>query len=219
MTPPAASAQLPSFPAARGATTLLLVRHAESRANAQGETEQDTDSPLTKHGQQQAQYLAEAFRQTHVRAIVCSDTQRARDTVAPLAEARGLTVVEHPALREPRSNRRPAHFVDAAQASALLERLRTGQLPPPPPPAETHAEVVARLRDLITTLPAEGPVVICSHYVTLNVLVRLLIDANPAPSALWAHFANASVTRVDLPASRHPPVGILTYLNWVPPGA
>jgi broad specificity phosphatase PhoE len=197
----------------------FLVRHAQSEANAGGDNEQDTNSPLTALGQQQAQLLAEAFRETQVGAIVSSDSLRARDTVAPLAARQGKSVLLREQLREPRGNRKTTQFADAEQAAVLLELLRAGKLPPPPPPAETHAEVVTRLRGLlgeVRTLAAAEPVVLCSHYVTLNVLVRLLIDAGEPPAALWAHFDNGGVTRVDVPAGRLPPVGVLQFLNWRP---
>lgn len=208
---------LPRCSVERGAQVFLLIRHAQSEANAGGDNEQDTDSPLTSLGQQQARLLAEAFRDTHVGVIVSSDSLRARDTVAPLACSQDKRVLPREHLREPRSNRRTTQFADLEQAAKLLDLLRSGQLPPAPPPPETHAEVVARLRQFLDDLRAsaeEGPVVICSHYVTLNVLVRLLIDPQEPPAALWAHFDNGSVTRVDVPASRRPLVGILKYLNW-----
>lgn len=219
--PPAASPRLPESPVARDAQVFFLVRHAQSEANVGGDNEQDSDSPLTLLGWQQAQRLAETFRETQVETIVSSDSLRARDTVAPLAAMLGKPVLLREQLREPRSNRKTTQFADAEQTAVLLERLRAGKLPPPAPPAETHAEVVARLRSLLDevwTLAAAGPVVLCSHYVTLNVLVRLLIDPNEPPAALWARFDNASVTRVDVPAGRVPPVGILQFLNWTPPG-
>jgi broad specificity phosphatase PhoE len=197
----------------------FLVRHAQSEANAGGDNEQDSDSPLTLPGRKQAQRLAETFRETQVETIVSSDSLRARDTMAPLAAMLGKPVLLREQLREPRSNRKTTQFADVEQTAVLLERLRAGKLPPPAPLAETHAEVVARLRSLlddVRPLAAAGPVVLCSHYVTLNVLVRLLIDPNEPPAALWARFDNASVTRVDVPAGRVPPVGILQYLNWAP---
>ncbi len=196
----------------------FLVRHAQSEANAGGNNEQDSDSPLTALGQQQARLLAEAFRETQIGAIVSSDSLRARDTVAPLAARQGKPVLLRDQLREPRGNRKTTQFADVEQAAALLELLRAGKLPPPAPPAETHTEVVTRLRSLlgeVRPLAAAGPVVLCSHYVTLNVLVRL-IDAGEPPASLWAHFDNGGVTRCDVPAGRLPPVGILQFLNWRP---
>jgi 2,3-bisphosphoglycerate-dependent phosphoglycerate mutase len=210
---------LPAGSPARDAHVFFLVRHAQSEANAGGDNEQDTDSPLTALGQQQAQRLAEAFRGAQVGTIVSSDSLRARDTVAPLAAMLGKPVLLREQLREPRGNRKITQFADAKEAAALLELLRSGKLPPPAPPAETHAEVVTRLRSLldeVRTLAAVGPVVLCSHYVTLNVLVRLLIDAGEPPAALWAHFDNGGVTRVDVPSGRLPPVGIIQFLNWSP---
>ena len=211
---------LPVCAVERDALVVLLVRHAQSEANADGSAEQDTDSPLTALGVEQAEALARAFSDTVVGGIVSSDFRRACSTVAPLAASQGKTVALSERLREPRSNRRSTQVMDAHEAAALLERLRAGAPSPAPLLTETHAELVARLRGFLESSwasGAQGTVVICSHYGTLNVLVRLLIDHQQPPASLWAHFDNASVTRVDVPRSRLRPAGILKYLNWVPP--
>lgn len=210
---------LPALTPSRDAHVLFLVRHGQSEANAGGDNEHESDSALTPLGQEQASLIAEAFGNTQIEAILSSDLLRARETVAPLAARLGKPVLLREQLREPRSNRKSTQFADPEQASALLELLRAGRLPPPLPAAETHAEVVARLRSLLDgvwALAAAGPVVLCSHYVTLNVLVRLLVDPNEPPAALWARFDNGSVTRVDVPAGNVPPVGVLQFLNWMP---
>ena len=198
-------------------SAVLLVRHAESEANVGDATEQETDSPLTVVGRGQAAALAEALRHAPIEVLVSSDARRARDTLAPLATALGQTVRVSALLREPRSGRRTTQFVDPQEAATMLDRLRAGGAPSAAlPPPETHAEVVARLRsflDDLGVLPPGPTVVILSHFVTLNVLVRLLTDARDPPASLWAQFDNASITRVDVPAGSSPPLGTLRYLN------
>jgi probable phosphoglycerate mutase len=211
--------RLPQYTAERDATTLLLFRHGQSQANVGGAAEQDTDSPLTAQGEQQALALAQACEQTAVAAILSSDLRRAQDTVAPLARSQNQAVLTSARLREPRGPQKEAAFVDPGQAALLLEQLRAGLAPPAPPPPETHAKLVARLRSFLEEelpLPAGGTVVICSHHGTLNVLSRLLLGHHEPPASRWAHFGNGSVTRIDIPAQRRPPSGTLLYLNWVP---
>lgn len=214
------SPSLPRCPTERDATVFLLVRHAQSQANVDGQAEQDTDSFLDALGEQQAERLALTLRETRIDAIHSSDARRAQGTVAPLSAEQGATVLLSERLREPRGHRRPERFADADQAASLVSQFQSGDPPPAFPPPETHAEVVARLRRFLEDLRLTpgGTVVLCSHYVTLNVLVRLLIDLRDPPASLWAHFDNASVTRVDVPAHRQPLVGLLKYLNWTPPG-
>jgi probable phosphoglycerate mutase len=69
-----------------GATTVIVVRHAEKAA------EPAADPPLTAAGQARAEALVAAVRGLPVRAVVSTDYARTRATAAPLAASLGLTV-------------------------------------------------------------------------------------------------------------------------------
>lgn len=60
---------------------VYLVRHAEK------DPAQPDDPGLSAAGRVRAQQLASVLQQARIVAIVVSDTQRSRDTAAPLAEA------------------------------------------------------------------------------------------------------------------------------------
>ncbi|GMU40271.1 MAG: phosphoglycerate mutase [Chloroflexota bacterium] len=81
-------------------TRLYLARHAETDANANGETQGWRDVPLNARGREQARVMAEAFRARPLAAIYASDTGRARDTAAAIAAPHGLEVRADPRLRE-----------------------------------------------------------------------------------------------------------------------
>jgi len=70
------------------ATTLVLVRHADRDGQLDA---------LTAAGTARAQELAHVGMKAEFAAIYRSDTNRARDTAAPLATATGLTPVVYPA--------------------------------------------------------------------------------------------------------------------------
>lgn len=212
---------LPAMECARAAASIYLVRHAQSVSNASvGAPERDTDSPLTELGQTQARALTTAFQYSDLSEIVCSDTARARETVAEIARTHGLSARESDRLREPRQAARSTQVLDLHDARAMLEQLRVN----PPTTAittETHAELLTRLRAEIAAmegaLEARRGLVICSHFVTMNVLLRLLTDPRDPTPGLWARFENASVTRVDVDVAsgRRPLTGTLVYANWV----
>jgi len=69
-------------------TTLVLVRHADRDGQLDA---------LTAAGTTRAQELAHVGMKAEFAAIYRSDTNRARDTAAPLAMATGLTPVVYPA--------------------------------------------------------------------------------------------------------------------------
>ena len=81
-------------------TTLYLVRHGESEANAAGVFAGQSDSPLTARGRAQAEDVAAALAPVAIDRVVASDLARALDTATVIAARHGLTVEVHPELRE-----------------------------------------------------------------------------------------------------------------------
>jgi len=72
---------------------LLLVRHCTS-------TGPDPEAPLAEAGYREAEQLADQLAREPVDRIVSSPYRRALETIAPLAERRGLTVQTDPRLAE-----------------------------------------------------------------------------------------------------------------------
>jgi broad specificity phosphatase PhoE len=74
-------------PAGAGVTTVVLVRHAEK-------ADDPKDPGLSPAGQKRAEALVDELSHLKIGTIIVSDTKRARETAAPLAQARGLKPVE-----------------------------------------------------------------------------------------------------------------------------
>lgn len=72
-------------------TTFILTRHAEKADDG------TKDPDLTKVGHDRAQLLVKMLQQTKVDAIYSTGFRRTHNTVAPLAEAKGLTVSKYEA--------------------------------------------------------------------------------------------------------------------------
>lgn len=85
---------------ARAETTLYLVRHGESEANAAKRYAGQTDSPLTERGREQARTVAAALRDVRFDRVISSDLSRARDTADIIARDHGVAVEVFPELRE-----------------------------------------------------------------------------------------------------------------------
>jgi 8-oxo-dGTP diphosphatase len=79
--------------------SIYVVRHADALSR-QKWSEDDTLRPLTAKGFAQAKGLLEQLADVRVDTIVSSPAVRCTQTVVPLAEERGLTVVEDPVLWE-----------------------------------------------------------------------------------------------------------------------
>lgn len=73
--------------------TLLLIRHGENDYTKKGKLAGHLPNVhLNERGQQQAQALADALKDVPLTAIYASPLERAQETAAPIAAARGLSI-------------------------------------------------------------------------------------------------------------------------------
>jgi broad specificity phosphatase PhoE len=80
---------------------LILVRHGQTRSNVQGLLDTGAPGPgLTDLGRQQAAALVDVLAEERIDRIVASPLQRTVETATPLAEARGLPLLQDAGLRE-----------------------------------------------------------------------------------------------------------------------
>ena len=79
-------------------TTLYFVRHGQTKANADGVLQGQTDVPLDEVGVQQAKLLASRLKNVHFDKIYSSDLSRALVTAQAIADTREIIVT--PQLRE-----------------------------------------------------------------------------------------------------------------------
>lgn len=70
-------------------TTVILVRHAEKG------TDDPKDPELSEAGKERAQHLAQVLKEIKVDAIYSTPYKRTRNTVTPLAEAKGISVLNY----------------------------------------------------------------------------------------------------------------------------
>lgn len=80
---------------------LLLIRHGENDFTKKHKLAGYTPNVhLNERGQSQAQALAEGLREVSIKAIHSSPLERAVETAAPIAAARGLEIQPEPGLLE-----------------------------------------------------------------------------------------------------------------------
>jgi broad specificity phosphatase PhoE len=74
-------------------TTFILVRHAERSDESGG------DPDISEDGKARAKRLAEALSKTSIQAIYSTGYKRTKNTVTPLADAKGLKISIYEALK------------------------------------------------------------------------------------------------------------------------
>jgi 8-oxo-dGTP diphosphatase len=90
---------------------LLVIRHAHAGSRAEWDGNDDL-RPLSQRGIDQARNIARRFADVPLARIVSSPAVRCRQTVAPLADARGVDVT---------IDARLAEFVDSVRIDPVLD--------------------------------------------------------------------------------------------------
>lgn len=184
-------------------TTLYLLRHGQTTANAAGHYSGLADVALTQAGQEQAKAAAAALRGRGIEAIVASPLQRAQDTAAIVAKELGLDVETDEDLREldfgtwegitpqEAAQRDPAlhadFFVDTATAAPGGESLQA-----------LHRRVRAARRGIEKRHGGKTVLVVCHTY-PIKSLLRQALDAGPA-TFRRIRLETASISHVEFGA-------------------
>lgn len=96
-------------------TTIYFVRHAHSPWVPGREAER----PLSDRGREDARHVAAVLSDEPVDAVVSSPFARARQTVRPVADQRGLEIVEEDGFRERRLTDGPVETIGETFESAI----------------------------------------------------------------------------------------------------
>ena len=187
------------------ATNVLLIRHGQSRGNAERRFGGHTATPLSTRGRNQAQATARILKSESITAIYSSDLARAIETAQPLAKLIGLPINSTNAFRERDVGvMEGLTFEDAAQQhpeqyAALLRRdfehVLTG--------GESYRQLLDRARQKLDEIIEEnrgGKIVVFSHTGTICILALHLMGALDAPDLkpVWISSENCGIARFEL---------------------
>jgi broad specificity phosphatase PhoE len=187
------------------ATHVLLIRHGQSRGNAERRFGGHTATPLSARGRNQAQATARSLKSEGLTAIYSSDLARAIETAQPLARLTGLPINGTDAFRERSVGvMEGLTFEDAAQQhpeqyAALLRRdfeyVLSG--------GESYRQLLDRASEKLDDVIEEhrgGKIAVFSHTGTICILALHLMGALDAPELkpVWISSANCGITRFEL---------------------
>ncbi|MEQ8483545.1 MAG: histidine phosphatase family protein [Pseudomonadales bacterium] len=182
---------------------LLLLRHAQIRANRQGRWHGSTDSALTWYGRRQVRRTARHIAVAHapVTAVYTSPLARARSTAERIARGLGVPVDIHPDLREYAIGEWEGMRFSELAAQHRFVDVATRDLDFAPPGGETLRQVAERMVAAIRTIHDrhgdDDRVLVVGHGASMAVALGAFIDGDPAR---WVdyHFANCSLTELML---------------------
>ena len=193
------------MPLVTNVTNVLLIRHGQSKGNAERRFGGHTATPLSARGRNQAEATARTLKSESLTAIYSSDLARAMDTAKPLANMTRLPVQGTSAFRERDVGvMEGLTFEDAAQQhpeqyAALLRRdfeyVLTG--------GESYRQLLDRARQKLDEIIEEnrgGKIAVFSHTGTICILALHLMGALDAPELkpVWISSANCGITRFEL---------------------
>ena len=161
---------------AAGPLRLYIARHGETDWNVEHRLQGWTDRPLNDLGKRQATDLAESLKGVRLDAIYSSTLSRSRDTAQAVAGA-SMTVKSLPGLRE----RNYGKFQGGSDTDPDYLR-RADAWDDAMDGGETLNQLLARSReslDLIRREHPSGNVLIVSHRITNQMLLRALLGFTP----------------------------------------
>jgi probable phosphoglycerate mutase len=183
-------------------THVLLCRHGQTDANANGIVQGHLPTPLNATGLEQSRRLAErlARYEPKLTRLVSSPLVRAVQTAGPLAATLAL-----PASEDPRWTERD--FGSASGKPADIVRIMTHGQPSPvaPDDAEPRDSFDARVRHALTALPPGEVTAVVTHGGVIGSVLRQILDGRiptTNPPADRSQVPNCSIThlRRDHPA-------------------
>jgi probable phosphoglycerate mutase len=198
-----------------------LVRHGESTWNSERRFQGTLDAPLSARGRAQASALAAGLGDTRFDALYTSPQGRARETAAACGARLGLEAVLLDELREISLGDWEGLTLEAVQAREgdYYRRWLEAPVDHPAPGGEPMPGLATRVRaalDRLCAVHPEGRVLVVAHG---GVIASALCSWLDRPlNAIWTfRLANASITRVELPAGRLLGINEVDHLREVGP--
>lgn len=164
-------------------TRIFMVRHGQTSYNAHHLYQGQLDTPLNETGIEQANALKERILKSklHIDEIWSSDLQRARNTIAPIAEVLSLPLHLHAGLREVHVG----DFTDKSNSlvkeiyKEKLEEMEKNWKESAYPNGESNAEVSKRIYKTVCEIAEKNDgktLLIASHGGAMHCLVSEIFE-------------------------------------------
>jgi len=178
---------------------LILVRHGETKWNAQRRYQGQSDMPLSELGWRQAHRIAERLSDQKIDVIYASDLKRAWETASAIAEKKGLEILSDPRLRELKFGiLEGLTFEEAEKQYPEMIAAWLDDFNNTPEGAETIDLFNARIISFLDDLKREHDeqvVLLVGHGGSLSEILRVVLELSPTKRWYLA-MENASLSEV-----------------------
>lgn len=186
---------------------LLLIRHGTTEAIEKHLMQGSTDSPLSNQGREEARLASEALKNIRFKAAFSSPMGRALETARILASAQpGLEIIQLGDLHEMDFGfyehkpyfASPDEVPHGLRRLSLLAKILLAQAT-----GETLIHVSQRASkswEQISAVVPEGVILIVSHGVLLNYLLKLLLPETIFETIKPASLRPCSITELEVPS-------------------
>ena len=180
---------------------VYLVRHGETRWNAERRIQGQSDSPLTAKGEQQAVQVGERVRTYGITHVIASDLGRTRRTAEIIADACGCGVTLDARLRELDMGVLEQRHLDSLTSEEeewrrlVVNGTPDGRIPQGESMQELSERMHAALAACLDLPPGSRPLLV-SHGIALGCLVSTILGL-PAHAERRLRLRNCSISRVD----------------------
>ncbi len=155
---------------------ILLIRHGQTEANAQGRLQGHLPTPLNRAGVRQANLVAArlAGHAPPLEVIISSDLPRATETAAPIASACGLQLKVDPAWRE----RSFGLLEGKPVGDKTLWEAASGEsdIPGAEPAGDMRQRVFDALNAIPSTYSNKHVIAVVTHGGPIRSILRMLVD-------------------------------------------
>lgn len=201
-------------------TEFVVIRHGQTTWNRTGRIQGHRDVALDQAGQVQAQRLPEMMSHLSLDGLICSDLQRATQTLAPLAQERGMVPILEPRLREWHlGDFEGMTFADVSARFPAAAGILRGYNPDASIPngesiRDFYERAIGCFEDLATR-HAGRRVLIMTHGGVIQAVLRYLLDISLHEYRRY-FVDNLSCTRFQIAVSGEPRDRRLLYTDAVP---
>ena len=179
---------------------LVLVRHGESLANAQGVLSGWQDVPLTQRGRLQAEAAGHLLPDIHCASIWCSDLLRAKETARIATQiwqkktGQQPPLIKRAALRERRMGCLQGHSKKQLRKLNRLQILKTWTQAPAL--GESFLQLSERVFPCLSQIPASS--FVFAHGGVIRMIVGISQNKPPSEWMYW-NIPNAVPISVEIP--------------------